>query len=313
MSSTPYRNAPKFTKLYVGNLSYEVTWKDLKDHFKPCGLVLRADVLEGSDGKSKGCGLVEYADARDAARAVETLNDSELCGRPIFVREDREASASTAPVGRGSFMQGGARGGGPATQGVAGTRLYVGNLAWDVAWQDLKDHFKPCGAVVRADVLEGSDGRSKGCGIIEFADPRDAARAMDTLNDSELKGRMIFVREDRETTGAVAAPGTRLYVGNLAWDVAWQDLKDHFKPCGAVVRADVLEGSDGRSKGCGIIEFADPRDAARAMGTLNDSELKGRMIFVREDREAVGFVATEAGGGIILQDPSTAGSAYSFE
>ena len=79
------------------------------------------------------------------------------------------------------------------------------------------------------------------------------------------------------------------------------------------MRADVLEGSDGRSKGCGIIEFADPRDAARAMDTLNDSELKGRMIFVREDREAVGFVATEAGGGIILQDPSTAGSAYSFE
>ena len=78
---------------------------DLKDHFKPCGLVLRADVLEGADGRSKGCGLVEYADSRDAARAVATLNDSELSGRRIFVREDREAPAAMAPIGRASYAQ----------------------------------------------------------------------------------------------------------------------------------------------------------------------------------------------------------------
>jgi RNA recognition motif-containing protein len=41
-------------------------------------------------------------------------------------------------------------------------RLYVGNLSWNVAWQDLKDYFKSCGHVVRADVMTGSDGRSRG-------------------------------------------------------------------------------------------------------------------------------------------------------
>jgi RNA recognition motif. (a.k.a. RRM, RBD, or RNP domain) len=33
--------------------------------------------------------------------------------------------------------------------------------------------------------------------------------------------------------------------------VKWQDLKDFFKPCGTVVRADVMEEPGGRSKGCG--------------------------------------------------------------
>ena len=58
---------------------------------KSVGHILRADILEGADGRSRGCGIVEYADARDAAKAVQTLNDSELNGRRILVREDRES------------------------------------------------------------------------------------------------------------------------------------------------------------------------------------------------------------------------------
>jgi len=54
-----------------------------------------------------------------------------------------------------------------------------------------------------------------------------------------------------------------------------------------VVHADVLMGADGRSKGCGIVEFGDVDSAQRACAMLNDSELMGRQIFVREDREEV--------------------------
>jgi RNA recognition motif-containing protein len=43
------------------------------------------------------------------------------------------------------------------------------------------------------------DGRSKGCGIVEFATPDEAQRAITELNDTELMGRMVFVREDRES------------------------------------------------------------------------------------------------------------------
>ena len=49
--------------------------------------------------------------------------------------------------------------------------------------------------------------------------------------------------------------GCRIYVGNLSWEVKWQDLKDLFKPCGTVVRADVMEEPGGRSKGSDVLHF----------------------------------------------------------
>jgi hypothetical protein len=39
--------------------------------------------------------------------------------------------------------------------------------------------------------------------------------------------------------------GRRCYVGNLAWRTSWQDLKDHFKPCGNVVYANVMQDGQG--------------------------------------------------------------------
>ena len=98
--------------------------------------------------------------------------------------------------------------------------------------------------MVSAEVMRSGGGRSKGCGLVTFETPDDASNAILTLNDSDLMGRSIFVREDREEASsgrkaqkkgsgedASAAPvsGTRLYVGNLAYNVRWQTLKDFFR------------------------------------------------------------------------------------
>ena len=202
-------------------------------------------------------------------------------------------------------------GGGGGGGGGGGTSVYVGNLSWEVSWQDLKDHFKQVGPVMHADVMmEPGSTRSKGCGIVTFNNARDAKTAIQTLHDTDLKGRLIFVREDREGGGGGAMGGgkggggggamggTSVYVGNLSWEVSWQDLKDHFKQVGPVLHADVmLEPGSTRSKGCGLVTFQHPRDAAKAIQTLHDTDLKGRLIFVREDREGGGAPAPMGGGG----------------
>ena len=51
----------------------------------------------------------------------------------------------------------------------------------------------------------------------------------------------------------------------------WQDLKDLFRKCGDVIRADVME-RDGRSKGCGTVLFSSIRDADEAICNLFNYE-----------------------------------------
>ena len=312
-------------RVYVGNLAWEVSWQDLKDLMKTLDHeVVRVDVLQTSDGRSKGCGIVEFATPEGAAEAVLTLNDTELSGRRIFVREDRE-QASGRETGHNNYPYSSSRAGGrygnprsryggPAIhhgnhQGVSSDpgsqsrRVYVGNLSWDVAWADLKDHMKQAGEVVRADVICEHNGRSKGCGIVEFETEEGARNAIATLTHSELLGRTIFVREDREGSGSEAKGGQRpkrngpgafhqssnksVYVWNLSYDVSWQDLKDHMRRAGNVDQATILTGSDGSTSiGCGIVVYQSARDAARAIRELQESDLKGRPVRLREDKIA---------------------------
>lgn len=220
-------NSDPSCRVYVGNLAWEVTWKELKDHMKQGGCeVTRADILASPDGRSKGCGIVEFESAEGAQRAL-LMNDTELMGRQIFVREDRETGK-----GGGYYTQkpvSGTGGGRVSGEEKQTCRVYVGNLSWDVAWQDLKDHMRSAGNVVHAEVMTDASGRSKGCGIVEFSTPEEAKEACSTLSDSDLKGRMIFVREDRETTASAGGHGgrgqrggTSVYVGNLSYETSWQ-------------------------------------------------------------------------------------------
>jgi len=310
-------------RCYVGNLSYKTSWQDLKDHFRQVGGVVHAKVLEEA-GSSKGCGIVEFEKPEEAAKAIEQLHDSELGGRLLIVREDREdrelkdgggkaggkgawsKAASASDSGSKRVRMGSSFDSTDAAGGeVQSKRCYVGNLSYRTSWQDLKDHFRQIGKVVYTNVMEEFPGRSKGCGIVEFETAKEAAQAIKTLHDSELDGRQIFVREDREDRelkqgggragagrdgggrgGGGASESKRCYVGNLSYKTSWQDLKDHFRSAGKVVYSNVMtEQGTGRSKGCGIVEFETAREAARAIETLHDSELDGRPIFVREDRE----------------------------
>ena len=87
----------------------------------------------------------------------------------------------------------------------------------------------------------------------------------------------------------------RVYVGNLAFSVGWQDLKDFFRNAlGAVGRVDLIAHPSGRSKGCAVVEFDSIEEAGRAINELNNAEIHGRKIFIREDREGKGFGAQSA-------------------
>ena len=74
------------TKLFVGNLSSEVTQADLRAAFAAYGPVSSADiVVDRSDGKSKGFGFIEMSWQAHAVAAIQGLNGTDLKGRSINV------------------------------------------------------------------------------------------------------------------------------------------------------------------------------------------------------------------------------------
>lgn len=265
--SNPYSSKMRTSnRVYVGNLDWKVSWQDLKDHMKSVGRVVRADILSDASGRSKGCGIVEFSTVDEAQRAIHNLTDTEILGRRIFVREDREVDKQSAK---------------PIEEDPRNRSLVVENVPHSFEWQELKDLFKPVGNVLRADIFAQGESRY---GLVEFRSSADAFRALSHANElisDDMILRVISSGEDIESLKGLTSK--KLYVGELAWSVSWQDLKDHFKQIGEVLRADVATEEGGRrSKGFGFVEFASAHDAARAVSQLNGSNLKGREIYVRE-------------------------------
>jgi len=75
----------------VGNLSFHTSWQDLKDVFRHCGKIVRADVLTLPNGRSKGAGTVLFETKEEAQKAIALMNNTELAGRKMFVHEDKFA------------------------------------------------------------------------------------------------------------------------------------------------------------------------------------------------------------------------------
>ena len=101
------------TRLYVGNLSYNVTEPELKDVFGENGRNVKEVkvVLDRDTGRPRGFAFVEMTTDAEAAQAIETLNGRELQGRPINVSEARERAPRSGGGGGGGGGFGGGRGG----------------------------------------------------------------------------------------------------------------------------------------------------------------------------------------------------------
>lgn len=99
-------------KLYVGNLSYNVTSADLEALFAPYGSVQSSQVIQDRDtGRSKGFGFVEMGSDNEAKAAIDALHDQEHDGRRLTVNEARPREDRGGGGGYGGGRGGGGRGG----------------------------------------------------------------------------------------------------------------------------------------------------------------------------------------------------------
>jgi len=90
----------------------------------------------------------------------------------------------------------------------------------------------------------------------------------------------------------------RLYVGNLAYSVTNEELKDLFSQTGNVESAEVItDRFSGQCKGFGFVEMADATEGSNAIESLDGTEFKGRNIKVNESKPRQPARGRESGGG----------------
>jgi len=88
-------------KLYVGNLSYNISDDQLRDLFSRFGTPDSVSVItDRSTGQSKGFGFVEFSDDA-AAREAMSLDGTEFGGRKLTVAEARPRTDRPAGGGGG--------------------------------------------------------------------------------------------------------------------------------------------------------------------------------------------------------------------
>ena len=101
-------------KLYVGNLSYEVTEDDLRLAVETFGTVESVNIImDKFSGRPKGFGFVEMSSKEEGQAVIDGLNGKELKGRELNINEARPRPEGGSRGGPGGSRggQGGSRGG----------------------------------------------------------------------------------------------------------------------------------------------------------------------------------------------------------
>ena len=97
-------------KLYIGNLSYDVSSSDLEAMLSPHGTVQSAEVIMDRDtGRSKGFGFVEMDSDAEAQAAIAALDGQDQGGRAIKVNEAKPREPRSGGGGYGGGGGGGRR------------------------------------------------------------------------------------------------------------------------------------------------------------------------------------------------------------
>ena len=101
------------TKLYVGNLSYNITENDLQDLFAQHGPVTEVNLMQDKmSGRPRGFGFVTMATKEGADAAIQNLNGKEWQGRALTVNEARPREERAGGYGGGGGSRGRSGGGG---------------------------------------------------------------------------------------------------------------------------------------------------------------------------------------------------------
>ncbi|XP_047088257.1 28 kDa ribonucleoprotein, chloroplastic [Lolium rigidum] len=181
---------PRPCELYVCNLPRRYGVDELLELFGPHGTVLSVEVSRDAEtGISRGCGFVTMRSFAEARTAVNALDGIDLDGRDMLVKlaahvvsNRRNPTLTHTPPMKDHIFE-------------SPYKIYVGNLAWSLQPQQLREYFTQCGTIVSTRLLsDRKGGKHRVYGFLSFSSTEEVEAAL-KLNNTNFQGRDIIVRE----------------------------------------------------------------------------------------------------------------------
>ncbi|KAH8056660.1 hypothetical protein JL721_9942 [Aureococcus anophagefferens] len=237
------RQAAEGCKLYVGNISFDMTQQDLNGLFGPYGRSRTPSSRRSARRRPRGFAFVTFSSPAEAQAAIADLDGKEIDGRALRVNV-------SDPGGGGGGGYSGGGGGGGGRRGGGG-----GGGGGDVDFSSRRRPPRPRGPYDRGG---GGGGYQRN----------------DDAFQSFGGGRGGGGRRQ-------AAEGCKLFVGNISYDMTQGDLDQIFGPYGQLTDTFLpTERETGRPRGFAFVTFSSPAEAQAAIAAVDGQDIDGRALRV---------------------------------